>query len=405
MEYIMPEYNKCSGCGACMQICPVSCISMLQDDEGFLYPFVDEERCIKCGKCNQVCPIDNCSQYNNVSYFKGYVAYAKDEAIRVRSASGGMFSVLAEKVLSEGGIVFGAAFDEKFQVHHIGITSKQEIDILRRSKYVQSRTENTYKEVKAALEEGRIVLYTGTPCQITGLKAYLGNDYEKLYTVDLICFGVPSPALWERYLEEQKEAYSVGADSIKNISFRSKAYGWGYAMKIEFESGASYLNAQDRFKSLFISGVCLRKSCYGCKYRTLDRSSDITLGDAWGIDRYLPDMNDGMGASDVLLHTRKGERFFECIRSALIVCEVEKDFFMRTQAVNGKQRKMHKKRRAYIDSFIKGGRTEELKRLIQPGVAEQIAAMAKKAVRGLLGNRVYDNIKISLYSLKQDNDR
>ena len=192
---------KCSGCGVCEQICPKSAISMTPNNEGFLYPEVDSSLCVECRLCEKTCPVLNAKTSTGFSERKAYAAICSDEKIRLESSSGGMFTVLAEKVIAEGGVVFGAEFDSDFSVRHGWTDSVCGLERFRGSKYLQSRTESSFLECRKFLDDGRKVLYTGTPCQIAGLKAFLKKDYENLFAVDVICHGVPSPALWQKYIK------------------------------------------------------------------------------------------------------------------------------------------------------------------------------------------------------------
>ena len=215
------DKENCCGCGACQAVCPKKCLSMQADDEGFLYPYIEMEKCIHCGKCERVCPQ---KQKCRASEFMttAYAAMSQNDSVREESSSGGIFSLLAEEILRQDGAVFGAAFDEQFNVCHQSAESQQTLEKLRGSKYVQSDCTSVYKIVKEKLNAKEIVLYTGTPCQIAALKQYLGKEYENLFTAEVLCHGVPSPKLWEKYLEWQRENYQ---SDIKSISFRKKHWG------------------------------------------------------------------------------------------------------------------------------------------------------------------------------------
>ena len=225
--------KDCCGCGACNQVCPKQCIKMESDKEGFLYPKVDTESCINCGLCEKSCPILN-NQRSKELFQKYYLAYYTDEVVRLSSSSGGVFSVLSKAVIQNGGVVFGAAFDQEWLVHHVGVERQEDLRVLRGSKYLQSRSESCYREAKALLEVGRPVLYSGTGCQIAGLKSYLKKDYEKLLTVDIICHGVPSPKLWKHYLSEQEQTFGA---PVQRVFFRNKDTGWNnFSMSIDFSN-------------------------------------------------------------------------------------------------------------------------------------------------------------------------
>lgn len=303
------EKEKCCGCGACANICPKQCISMEQDEEGFYYPKVDAAKCISCGLCEKTCPVLNAGEAP-AGEPKAFAAFGTPED-RKCSSSGGIFSQLARDTLRKGGMVFGAAMAENQQyAEHIGIESLEDLGKLQGSKYLQSHMGQCFRQAKAALEQGRPVLFTGTPCQIEGLQNFLGRDYENLLTADVICHGVPSEKLWQRYLEFQQRRYG---SRVTQVRFRDKRQGWkSFSMVLYFENGKQYAKKLyfDLFLQLFLQDLCLRPSCYACPSRKLHRRSDLTLGDFWGCDVVCPEMDDDTGLSLVLLHSEKGERAF-----------------------------------------------------------------------------------------------
>lgn len=219
------EKNNCCGCSACEQKCPKKCITMMEDEEGFFYPHVNKVKCIECGLCEKVCPVINVGE--NEQKITAYAAYVNDKNVRMKSSSGGMFTLFAQKILNENGVVFGAAFDQNFMVHHIYIESEENLSKQQGSKYLQSRIENTYRETEQYLNSGRKVLFTGTACQIAGLKQFLMKEYDNLYTVDVLCHGVPSSKLWKHYLEYQEECYG---SSVKQ-AFLGRKFGVGKHMR------------------------------------------------------------------------------------------------------------------------------------------------------------------------------
>ena len=230
--------SLCCGCGACSQVCPKHCITMVQDSEGFFYPHVDSTNCIDCKLCEKSCPILNTSDARQ-SKQDTYLGFIKDETVRLQSSSGGIFSALCKTVLNTGGAVFGAAFDSDFLVHHICIHNEAELPLIYGSKYLQSRIEETYSEAKTVLEEGHAVLFSGTGCQIAGLKSYLKKDYPQLYTIDILCHGVPSPKLWKHYLAEQERSHGA---AVRRTFFRQKNLGWKtYALSLEFANDNAYV--------------------------------------------------------------------------------------------------------------------------------------------------------------------
>lgn len=304
--------KNCFGCYACVNICPKKCIIMKKDDEGFFYPKIDKDVCINCGLCNKICPIIN-KTCGNIEYSTQAIAAVNNNIeIVKRSSSGGIFSHIAEEIINNNGVVFGAAFSNDFySVSHIFVEDIEGLKKLRGSKYVQSNIGNSYIKAKEFLEAGRLVLFTGTPCQIGGLKAFLKKDYDNLYTQDLVCHGVPSPLVWKKYLEYQEKKFDA---KIINVNFRCKKHGWkNYCMALEFSNGKEIYRPinDDWFMRGFVSNLYLRPSCYTCNFKGIKRQSDITLADFWGIERIYPKMFDDFGVSLVLLHSEKGKSLIQ----------------------------------------------------------------------------------------------
>lgn len=316
--------KDCSGCHACASICPRNCISMIADNEGFLYPSIDKSKCIECGLCKKACPILN-QQIDNKAIPKAFACFNKNEKIRLKSTSGGVFSALAEQILKQDGVVFGAAFNQEMEVVHQAIKSLDGLEKLRMSKYVQSRIGDSFKKAREFLQAGKIVLFTGTPCQIEGLKAYLKKDYDNLLTQDLICHGVPSPAILKEYIKyRQTEANQ----KISNIEFRSKQRGWNkktFALHYENGNVSTVSAVKDGYMNMFFFNKNLRPSCHDCKFKKIGRLSDITLADFWGLKNVgLPhDFDDNKGVSLVLVHSQKGAAAFEMLKESIVSIEVD----------------------------------------------------------------------------------
>lgn len=304
------DRHNCCGCAACVQKCPKKCVSLVEDKEGFLYPCVDEEMCVGCGLCEVVCPELN--PYDKRIPLKTLAAINKDESIRLQSSSGGIFTLLAEKFIDEGGVVFGARFDDKWQVVIDSSGTKEGLSAFRGSKYVQSRTEDTYFRCEQLLKENRKVLYSGTPCQIAGLKHFLHKEYDNLLTVDIICHGVPSPKVWKMYLEEVSKNAVVGS-----VQMRDKVNGCvDYHLTVKGHNNVSIMsepNGKNLYMRAFLQNMIIRPSCYRCKARELRSGSDVTLGDYWGIDNVRPEMNDNKGVSILLVNTPKAKKLLESI--------------------------------------------------------------------------------------------
>ena len=302
----------CCGCSACASVCPVGAISMKPDNEGFLYPDIGFEKCINCGKCRNICPAANKPKDTEKAPVV-YAAVNRSEKIRENSSSGGLFTAFAEQVINDGGVVFGAGFDAHLKVIHQMCSDKKSLDKLRGSKYVQSEIGNTYQEAREQLEGGKKVLVVGTPCQIGGLYAYLGKEYDNLITVDFICHGVPSPKVWGKYVFSKEGKYKSKAVSA---SFREKKNGWKpYYLSIKFENADEYscVIPQDPYLRGFVSDLYLRPACGMCSFKLKHRQSDITLADFWGIEKTDSPFNDNKGTSLVLIHSEKGEKLFRSV--------------------------------------------------------------------------------------------
>ncbi|WP_157882680.1 Coenzyme F420 hydrogenase/dehydrogenase, beta subunit C-terminal domain [Thermoclostridium stercorarium] len=345
------EKEDCTGCFACSNICPENCIIMENDTEGFWYPTIDYGKCIKCKKCIKVCPVINKSIVNNKPV--AFACYNKNNKIRYESSSGGVFSVIAEKVIHNGGIVFGAGFDENFSVKHSHAQKIEEIKHFRGSKYVQSCIGETYKQAKYFLKQGKQVLFAGTPCQISGLKSFLGLEYDNLLCIDIVCHGVPSPKVWKEYVKfREKKAKS----RVKKISLRSKNKGWKqYSVLFMFENNTEYCETMDKdlFMKAFLKNICLRPSCYNCKFKTLHRQSDITLADFWGIQNILPEMDDDKGTSLIFINSMKGQAVFEEIKDSLVYKEVDIEQAVRYNSLAVKSAEYNIKRYAFFKELDK----------------------------------------------------
>jgi len=316
MESIKKE--NCSGCSACASVCPQDCIKMIADKEGFLYPHINEGQCIGCKLCDKICPINSISEKSTNKNIVAYAALSKQNDIREKSSSGGIFSLIAENVIKNSGVVFGASFDNEFNVVHKKIDNIEDLHELRGSKYVQSEIGKTFIEAERELKSGRLVLFSGAPCQISGFMSLLGKTYDNLITVDFICHGVPSPYLWNKYKEYSER---VAKSKLNSVSFRCKEKGWkDFSMHFLFENNHCVLKSmhKDPYIQMFLKDLCLRPSCYNCKFKTKHRQSDITLADFWGIENVLPKMDDDKGTSLVVVNSEKGEGLFNDVKGNAI---------------------------------------------------------------------------------------
>lgn len=350
MIHILDKHS-CCGCEACVQTCPKHCISFEEDEEGFRYPEVDGTSCIDCGLCEKVCPVLH--QAESITPLHVYAAKNKCEEELLASSSGGLFILIAKKIISEGGVVFGAKFNEKWEVEHAYTETEEGLKAFMGSKYVQSRIGNCYKEAKTFLQSGRKVLFTGTSCQIAGLKNFLGKDFENLLTVDVICHGVPSPKVWRKYLGEMKDNARRAKNSvsfhsilssrkavpseeddwrIEGISFRDKRLGWkkfSFVLTLAESSDEgkqntvsfSRMHREDSYMRLFLSDLILRPSCYQCPAKGGKSQSDLTIADFWGIEKIYPDFYDEKGIGILICNTPKGVCLTNKISEGLVIRE------------------------------------------------------------------------------------
>lgn len=314
--------EECTGCHGCYNVCPKKCIDMNFDEEGFLYPSVDSDKCVECGLCEKVCPIMHTVEVENTPVALG--CYNKDEKIRMESSSGGIFTLISELVIQSGGVVFGAEFDENYNVRHGYVDNMEDLHKFRGSKYVQSTIGNSYYDAKQFLEQGRQVLFSGTPCQIAGLKRYLQKDYDNLICQDIVCHGVPSTYIWEHY-----KKFIANGRRISGVKFRDKSTGWKtYSLQIAFDDGSSYkdIGNENSYIKGFVKDFYLRPSCYECKYKTFHRESDITLADFWGIEANEPELDDNKGTSLIFINSDKGKISLEDIKKDIVfkIVDVEK---------------------------------------------------------------------------------
>lgn len=323
------DKKNCCGCSACVNICPHRALAMKADRKGFLYPVPSNQQCTECHLCEKACPILHGSEERKPSH--AFAMMNKDEQVRLNSSSGGVFSVMAEETIENGGAVYGASFDEHWLVKHIVVTKKEDLQKLRGSKYVQSTMGAIYQEVREQLRKGIKVLFSGTPCQVAGLKCFLQKDYNGLTTVDFVCHGVPNPRIWEEYVNEVIRRL-LGAENtksrIKQISFRNKANGWKcYRFKMMFapqntskrvEELLSEYHRDNLFMKLFLDNYILRPSCHACQFRRGRSGADFTLADFWGIKELCQEMDDDKGTSLFLQYEKKTDTFPELWHQCLL---------------------------------------------------------------------------------------
>lgn len=339
---------KCSGCTACFAICPKDAITMQADSEGFKYPVIDKNKCIDCGLCCKVCPLEN--MYGNFGEDKtSFACSAKDENFTKQSSSGGVFAILANMYIKEQAVIYGAAFDYNWNVCHIRADKKDELKRLYTSKYVQSDIGNTFRQVKNDLDNGKKVLFAGTPCQVAGLKSYLQKDYLNLLAVDFICHGVPSPLVWQRYIDKLEQDLK---SKITEISFRDKKDGWkSFNFKLMTANGDVFYekHGDNTYMKGFLKDLYLRPSCYDCKFKTLQRASDITLADFWGIEKIISDMNIDEGVSLCWSSSEKGKQVLADVLNRTDYYEVKLREAIKHNSSAIKSVEMHKNRDKFFE--------------------------------------------------------
>ena len=301
--------EKCCGCSACFAVCPTDAIALTSDSEGFLYPAINMDRCIECNKCVSVCPLKRERKHREETKLFYAVKHSKKDII-LKSSSGGFFTAVSDSILKKGGVVYGVCFDKNLQATHIRTDNQLLRNKMCGSKYLQSDLGRTFQMVKEDLEKGTTVLFTGTPCQVEGIYGYIGKNYEKFYTIDIICHGVPSPLMFSehiKHIEKKRRA------KVIDYKCRSKVKGWHtHTEEAFFENGKSEAGTPllQEHKILFYKGYILRPSCYDCLFTNLKRPSDITMGDFWGIENSMPEWDDQKGTSMLLINTQKGKELF-----------------------------------------------------------------------------------------------
>lgn len=308
------DKSQCCGCTACASICPKQCIQMIEDKEGFLYPQINHSVCVDCRLCEKVCPVLHPVQAKEKPAV--FAAVNNNSEVRMQSSSGGIFTLLAERTIKKGGVVFGASFDENWRVVHQYTETMEGVARFRGSKYVQSDMGTSFQNAKYFLDQGREVLFSGTPCQIAGLKNYLRKSYSNLFTVDLVCHGTPSPDVWRKYLLEticrrlnlkNIKDLNIG-DHISNICFRSKENGWkNYHVRFEYKNGEveSLPFYRNSYMSVFLSNLSIRPCCYSCPAKLYQIQSDITLADFWGVNEICPEIDDDKGCGLIFVNDKE----------------------------------------------------------------------------------------------------
>lgn len=356
----LAEINQCTGCWACVSACPKQCIRMERDSAGFPHPAADYTQCVHCGLCEKICPVLNKPEPHSGTPV-AYAAYSRDKVTRLESSSGGIFSELARAVMAKGGAVYGAAYNEQFDVVHICAESETELARLRGAKYVQSDLGNTLAGVKSRLEKGQQVLFSGTPCQVAGLKSFLQKDYNNLCTVDFVCHGVPSPAVWREYVKYRAQQDN-GGRLPTFINMRSKETGWSryrYSNLFHYQNGSYRVRSDESlFMKLFVGDFISRESCANCHFKGFNRCSDLTIGDFWGIWDIAPEMDDDAGISVILCQSARGAELLNEITENLILREVRLEEASQYNSSILTSSPANPKRQTALDTIKKGNIAE-----------------------------------------------
>ena len=384
------EKKDCCGCEACKQICPKGAIIMKPDFEGFLYPQIVEAKCINCNLCRKVCPISNKVDNQMLDERKVFSIHTNDEELLDKSSSGGAFTIITEAYCDKDYVIFGARYDEKFNVYHDYIENIEEIYKFRKSKYVQSNLNNSYKEVLRFLKEDKKVIFSGTPCQIAGLKKFLRKEYENLLCIDIVCHGVPSKKVWNKYLEYIESKYN---SKINNINFRHKVKQYGIYnsrnIKILLENGKRII--EDSRKNLYLRGfhnkLFYRHSCTSCKFSNPTRYADITIADCWGIENIDSTIDVHRGESMVVINTQKGMDIWNKINQSSNISKLELDleFAIKSNEQFREATKVHKNR----DDFYKNLDSTAFNKNIKSSLPETF----KSKVKRMIPNKIKVQIK------------
>ncbi len=373
------ENTECCGCSACASVCPKKCIDMVEDKEGFLYPVVCMDSCDNCGACEKVCPILNHGmRTENHSQVAAIVQHKNTEICR-QSTAGGAFTAIAEYVIDRKGIVFGVEMQADYSIRHIAVETKKELVKFRNSKYVQSNIENTYSQARNYLNIGRMVCFSGTPCQIEGLRKYLKKDYDNLILVDVVCRAVPSPGIWKKYISMETQHYG----EIQSIRFRDKTLGYQYStMELKDAQGKVYRGGIESqpWLRMFFSGMIIRPSCTNCKFRSRYRNSDFTIWDCFNVYNIEKIFDEDVGTTRILIHSEKGKKVFEKIKNDFKYKLIEAD-----QAVGGVQEMIqspvsHPRR----DEFFKDAQELSMEDLLSKYFPNTIKVRLKRKARLIL---------------------
>lgn len=383
--------NKCTGCQACKEICPKKGITMVEDKEGFLYP-QKNNNCVECELCKKVCPLNNEIPKLNIIQ-EVYAGIYKDNQILNKSSSGGAFTAICNSFCDDNYVIFGAKFDKDFNVVHGYIKDIKEIDIFRKSKYVQSDVKNSYTRAEQFLKSGKKVLFSGTPCQIAGLRSFLRNKaYENLLCVDVVCHGVPSAKVWGKYIKFVQEKYN---SKIKSINFREKTYNnnkWNSKnIQIILENNKKIL--ENNIKNDYLRGyhnrLFYRLSCKECKFANPNRISDITIGDCWGIDKVNNKLDVHRGVSLIVVNSKKGKDILNNLSNYMYLNKLDLNFAIQENETFRQPTKFHKNR----DKFYKNIEKFNFSKLIKKYTKENYKIIIKRKLAKIIPTKIKNYIK------------
>lgn len=382
--------SKCTGCGACAHVCSNKAITMVKGSEGFLYPAIEKGKCVQCEKCAEVCHLQSQSK---IELFQQsvYACQIKDKQMLVHATAGGFFPLLAKTVIEQGGVVYGCVWDASMHAVHKGITTIDQIQEFSGSKYVQSNTTNVFSEISNHLQNGKKVLFSGTPCQVEAVLKYCNNlDRSNLITVDVPCYGVPSQAIFSAYIEKLNKKYNA---KVVDFRFRDKRhYGWSHTTFITFKrDDGTYFEVEEidhnkiDYYKMFGNRNCYRKSCYQCLYNTLNRVSDFTTGNYWGIENKTQVFDATLGVSMVIINSKKARNIFDSIKSHMILEERTVEDAVDSNEALVKVTDYPNHRDAIYQSFAKHGFDGMFKRYYQPNLVTKMKSMARKVLKKFRG--------------------
>ena len=378
------EKEECSGCGACVNVCPTQAVKMEYDSEGFPYPTVDPARCIGCQKCERQCPGLKEKKQPDAEMPRTLAVQTKSREARLQSSSGGVFLAAARYVIGRGGVVFGAAFTDSFELRHVEADCPEDLERLSGSKYLQSDIGLTYRKIGQYLKQGRPVLFSGTPCQVAGLRASLNRPYDHLICMDFICHGVPSPQYWKKYVQYRTQC---AGSTLASVSFRDKSTGWHrFSICFRFENGTEYTMPHDRdpYMKLFLRDLLLRPSCYHCRFKTANRDSDLTVADFWAVRHFCPELDDDLGTSLVIIQSEKGRQLLEQIGDQLICKEIPFRAVLDGNRSVVESAGCPAKRKLFFETADRLTPAQAAQKFARCGLKQTVASAVRKVLRPLL---------------------